>query len=65
MTTETGRRHDRRVACAWCGRPIVDDSSLVRSIFSRVIESDPGLELAGTAYSAEDALHHEGADGHR
>lgn len=35
---------------------IVDDSSLVRSIFSRVIESDPGLELAGTAYSAEDAL---------
>lgn len=30
MTTETGRRHDRRVACAWCGRPIVDDSTLGR-----------------------------------
>jgi two-component system chemotaxis response regulator CheB len=35
---------------------IVDDSSLARSIFARVIGSDPGLELAGTAHSAEDAL---------
>ena len=35
---------------------IVDDSSLVRSIFSRLIEAEPGLELAGTASSAEDAI---------
>jgi two-component system chemotaxis response regulator CheB len=35
---------------------IVDDSRLVRSIFSRIVDSDPGLKLVGTAYSAEDAL---------
>jgi two-component system chemotaxis response regulator CheB len=35
---------------------IVDDSALVRSAFSRLVESEPGLELAGTATTAEDAL---------
>ena len=35
---------------------IIDDSSVVRAIFSRLVESEPGLELAGTAGSAEEAL---------
>lgn len=35
---------------------IIDDSSLVRSIFSRLVSAEPGFELAGTAGSAEDAL---------
>lgn len=35
---------------------IIDDSSVVRAIFSRLIESEPGLELAGSAGSAEEAL---------
>ena len=35
---------------------IIDDSSLVRAIFARLVESEPGLELAGTAASAEAAL---------
>ena len=35
---------------------IIDDSSVVRAIFSRLIDHEPGLELAGTAASAEDAL---------
>lgn len=35
---------------------IIDDSSFVRSIYSRLIEAEPGLELAGTAGSAEEAL---------
>lgn len=40
---------------------IVDDSSLVRSVFSRVVSSDPALELVGTACSAEDALSQLGS----
>jgi two-component system chemotaxis response regulator CheB len=40
---------------------IIDDSSLVRSIFSRLIETEPGLELAGTARSAEDAISQLGS----
>lgn len=35
---------------------VIDDSSVVRAIFSRLIESEPGLELAGIASSAEEAL---------
>jgi len=35
---------------------IVDDSSVVRAIFSRIVENEPGLELAGIAASAEEAL---------
>lgn len=35
---------------------VIDDSSVVRAIFSRLIDSEPGLELAGTAASAEEAL---------
>lgn len=35
---------------------VIDDSSVVRAIFSRLISDAPGLELAGTAVSAEDAL---------
>lgn len=35
---------------------VIDDSSLVRAIFSRLIDSEPGLELAGTAASAEEGL---------
>lgn len=35
---------------------IVDDSSLVRAAFSRLVDEEPGLELAGVARSAEDAL---------
>lgn len=39
---------------------IIDDSSVVRAIFSRLVESEPGLELAGTAGSAEEALRQFG-----
>jgi two-component system chemotaxis response regulator CheB len=35
---------------------IVDDSALVRAVFARLIESEPDLELAGVAGTAEDAL---------
>ena len=35
---------------------VVDDSSMVRAVYSRVIAQDPGLELIGTAISGEDAL---------
>lgn len=35
---------------------VVDDSSVVRAIFSRLIENEPGLELAGIATTAEEAL---------
>lgn len=35
---------------------IIDDSSMVRAIFSRLVSNAAGLELAGTAVSAEDAL---------
>ncbi len=35
---------------------IVDDSSLVRAAFSRLVADEPGLELAGVAGTAEDAL---------
>ncbi|WP_238339538.1 chemotaxis-specific protein-glutamate methyltransferase CheB [Novosphingobium ginsenosidimutans] len=35
---------------------IIDDSSVVRAIFSRLVGDAPGLELAGTAGSAEEAL---------
>jgi two-component system chemotaxis response regulator CheB len=35
---------------------IVDDSLTVRTIFKRMVESDPALELAGTASSAERAI---------
>ncbi|MEY4237929.1 MAG: chemotaxis-specific protein-glutamate methyltransferase CheB [Pseudomonadota bacterium] len=35
---------------------IIDESSVVRAIFARLVESEPGLELAGTAASAEAAL---------
>jgi two-component system chemotaxis response regulator CheB len=35
---------------------IIDDSSMVRAIFSRLVNNAAGLELAGTAASAEDAL---------
>ena len=40
---------------------IVDDSALVRSAFSRLVDKEPGLELAGTAATAEDALAQLGA----
>ncbi len=40
---------------------IIDDSSVVRAIFSRLIESEEGLELAGTAASAEEGLSLLGA----
>jgi chemotaxis response regulator CheB len=35
---------------------IVDDSLTVRTIFKRMVESDPALVLAGTASSAERAI---------
>jgi len=35
---------------------VVDDSSMVRAVYTRILGQDPGLELVGTAYSAEDAL---------
>ena len=35
---------------------VIDDSSVVRAVFSRLIDSAQGLMLAGTAVSAEDAL---------
>jgi two-component system, chemotaxis family, protein-glutamate methylesterase/glutaminase len=35
---------------------IVDDSLTVRTIFKRMVESDPAMVLAGTASSAEQAL---------
>ena len=35
---------------------IVDDSLTVRTIFKRMVESDPAMEIAGTASSAEGAL---------
>ena len=35
---------------------IIDDSSVVRAIFSRLIATEEGLELAGTAASAEEGL---------
>ena len=35
---------------------IVDDSLTVRTIFKRMVESDPALGIAGTASSAEGAL---------
>ncbi|MCC6924872.1 chemotaxis-specific protein-glutamate methyltransferase CheB [Novosphingobium sp.] len=40
---------------------IVDDSSLVRAVFSRLIEAEPGLELAGVATTAEDAISQLGS----
>lgn len=40
---------------------IVDDSSLVRSIFSRLVSAEQGLEVAGTASTAEDALSQLGS----
>ncbi len=35
---------------------IVDDSALVRAVFARLVEAEPGLEVAGCAATAEDAL---------
>ncbi len=35
---------------------VVDDSLTVRTVFSRMITSDPALELAATASTAEDAI---------
>jgi len=35
---------------------IVDDSLTVRTIFKRMVESDPALAIAGTASSAENAI---------
>lgn len=35
---------------------VIDDSSTVRAIFSRLVSATPGLELAGSASSAEEAL---------
>lgn len=35
---------------------IVDDSSTIRAIYSRMIDREPSLELVGTASSGEDAL---------
>ncbi len=35
---------------------IVDDSLTVRTVFKRMVESDPGMVIAGTASSGENAL---------
>lgn len=35
---------------------IVDDSALIRAVFTRLVEAEPGLEVAGCAATAEDAL---------
>jgi len=35
---------------------VVDDSSIVRAVYTRIVGQDPGLELVGTAFSGEDAL---------
>jgi len=40
---------------------VVDDSSLVRAAYARIIAQDPGLELVGAAISGEDALAQLGA----
>lgn len=40
---------------------VIDDSSVVRAIFSRMVENEPGLEIAGTAASAEEALSQFGS----
>ena len=36
---------------------IVDDSVVARAVLSRMIESDPGFEIAAVAASAEEAIH--------
>ena len=36
---------------------IVDDSVVARAVLSRMIESDPGFEIAAVAASAEEAVH--------
>ncbi len=41
---------------------IVDDSLTVRTIFKRMVESDPAMVIAGTASSAEGALAQLGAE---
>jgi two-component system, chemotaxis family, protein-glutamate methylesterase/glutaminase len=41
---------------------IVDDSLTVRTIFKRMVESDPTMVIAGTASSAEGALAQLGAE---
>lgn len=40
---------------------IIDDFSVVRAIFSRLVESEESLELAGTAASAEEGLSQLGS----
>jgi len=48
--TEVSRRRRMRLM-------IVDDSMVARAVLSRMIESDPGFEIAGVAASAEEAVH--------
>ena len=40
---------------------VIDDSNIVRMVFSRLIAAEPGLEFAGAASSAEEALEQIGA----
>ncbi len=50
-------QEDARVRIAGAVRVfIVDDSNLVRAIYSRLVEAEPGLELAGAVGTAEEAL---------
>jgi two-component system chemotaxis response regulator CheB len=51
LSTNTGRIGDDAIRVM-----IVDDSLTVRTIFKRMVESDPALVVAGTASSAERAI---------
>jgi two-component system, chemotaxis family, protein-glutamate methylesterase/glutaminase len=49
MTSLTGRAHSIRVLVA-------DDSAFMRTALTRMIESDPGMRVVGTAQTGEEAL---------
>lgn len=40
---------------------VIDDSNIVRMVFSRLVAAEPGLQIAGAASSAEEALEQIGA----
>lgn len=55
------RGHARTGSAAAIRVMIVDDSLTVRTIFKRMVETDPALVIAGTASSAEGAIAQLGA----
>lgn len=57
LRSDSGARAPARPGAARAIRVmIVDDSLTVRTIFKRMVESDPALAIAGTASSAESAI---------